>query len=595
MRDLIGFLRDYRRYYALLLGVLVGTAALEGLAIAALYPLLTVVLGAADAAAGPVLGALADFVAAFPAEQRLTAALALFLLIVLANALAKLLREWSQAWLSGYATYDVKRRAFECLRTAPYPYFLERKQGDLTYRVSVAPANLASALLLVAMTTSYVLTSVATTLLLLSIEWRVTLAMLVLGVVFFRANRYVAQRFSSKAGREKIAAQAAELGVAQEFVSGAKDIAVAGAGPAWAQRFLLQSARYRRFYVRDLTWAAIPALFLELMVLILAGIVVVLLRLAAPDAILSLLPVVAIYAYAGRQLLSYVGVLSRQLLRLAALAPDVALLRHAVTEALPQPIEGPRRDVESWRRILLREVSFTYPGRSEPVLRDVSFAIERGRTTALVGASGVGKTTLLYLLLRLFEFTRGDIALDGVSIRDFRRADWLARLGYVGQEHFVFGGSVADNIAFGSERSLESIQAAARAAYADEFIRALPEGYATVVGDRGMTLSAGQRQRLVIARALVREPTLLLLDEATSALDSVSEQLVQRALADIAGARTVVVVAHRLSTVQRADQLVVLEHGRVVERGRHHELLDAGGAYARLVRALEVGKSAAAV
>lgn len=594
MKTSLSFLWEYRRPYLLLLGVLVGAAVLEGLAIAALYPLLNVVLGTGDApAAGPILGALAALVLAFPPEQRVVAALALFLAVVPTNSAMKLLREWLQAWTSGRVTYDVKRRVFERLRNSPYAYFLAKSQGDLAYRLSVAPQNLALALLLAATIVSYALSSLATIGLLLSIEWRVTLAMLLLGAGFFRANRYVARQFSVNAGREKLAAQSAELGVVQEFVAGAKEILVAGAGGAWLRRFTRQSDVYRRFFVRDLAWSATPGLLLELMVFVMAGVVAAGLRLLAADAVLALLSVLTIFVYAVRQLLGMLGVISRQALRFAALSPDVTLLRTALTEPHHHVREGARTDLAGWRQIRFEDVTFLYAGRGETVLRRASFAIERGRTTAIVGASGVGKTTVLYLLLRLFDPSSGRILLDSTELAEFRRSEWLARIGYVSQECFVFNGTVAENIAFGEDRSSGEIERAARAAHADEFVRNLPDGYATALGDRGLSLSAGQRQRLVIARALVRDPELLLLDEATSALDSVSERLVQEALAEVARRCTVVVVAHRISTVRRADRILVLERGRVVEQGRHADLLAEGGVYARLARTFEDERTAA--
>lgn len=588
MRLLLSFINEYRRPYSLLLAVLVVSAVLESLAVAVLYPLLVAVLGSTDAPAGPVLGGLVR-VADGLVGDRLLGALALFMVVVPLNSVAKLLREWLQARTSATTTYDVKRRIFDRLRTRPYGYFLAHKEGDITYRLTVAPQNLAAALLFAAVTVSYSLTSLATFVLLLTIEWRVTIAMLLIGAVFFGVNRYVARRFSYNAGREKLAAQSAELGVIHEFVVGAKDVLAADASGAWMGRFLEQSSTYRRFFVRDLTWSAVPGLFLELGVMLLAGAAAVILRTVAPDAILALLPVLAVYVYAARQMLGTVAVVSRQLLRIAALESDSSVLRSALVEQDGTVEKGgaPRDRVPPWERIRFDSVSFRYPGRSATVVTELSFAIERDRTTALVGGSGVGKSTLLYLLLRLFAPTTGRVIVGDADLADLDPKAWRARVGYVGQELFVFNGTVAENIAFGEDRPRASIEAAARAAQADEFIRALPGGYATVIGDRGMTLSAGQRQRLVIARALVREPELLLLDEATSALDNISEELVQRSLAEIAGRCTVVVVAHRLSTVRRADRIVVLEGGRAVEQGRHDDLVGAGGAYARLLGSFE--------
>lgn len=562
------------------------TALVENLTIAVLYPLLTVVVGSTPAGAGPLLGALAALVQAVPAEQRLIAAVLLFASVVPLNTALKLLREWAQARTSGGVTLDVKRRAFERLRTAPHAFFLEHSQGQLTYRLSVAPQNLALALLTFAMMSSYLLTSAVTVVLLLSIEPRVTLAMLVVGALFARLNRSVARHFSVNAGREKLRAQSNELGIVQEFVAGAKEISVAGSGEEWAKRFGHESDVYRRFFVRDITWGAVPGLVLELAIFLLAGLAIAGLRALAPDAIADLLPVLAIYIYAVRQLLGTLGVISRQSLRLAGLGPDVALLRDALREHTGTVRDGERGDLGAWRAIRFAGVTFSYPGRDKPVLANASFAIERGKTTALVGSSGAGKTTILLLLLRLFDPTAGRILLDGDELSDFRREEWLARLGYVGQELFVFNGTVAENIRFGRPLSDDEVIRAARAAHADEFVRELPQGYDALVGDRGLSLSAGQRQRIVIARALARRPEVLVLDEATSALDSLSERLVQDALAEIAGTCTVVVVAHRLSTVRRADRIIVIEDGAVAEEGTHEELVARRGPYAAFLRGL---------
>lgn len=588
MAPLLSFIREYRRAYTALLLVLLASAFLEGLSVAALYPLISAVLGSAEAPAGPVLSGLVRVADMLAAGDRVLGAFVLFLSVITLTTISKLTREWLQARASAATTYDVKRRIFDRLRTRPYGYYLARTEGDLTYRLTVAPQNLASALLFAAITASFTLTSFVSFALLLSIEWRLTLGMLVLGSAFFALNRYVARRFSYNAGREKLAAQSAELTVAHEYTTGVKDILAADAVAAWSGRFLSQSRSFARYFVRDLAWSAVPGLSLELAVMLLAAVMAVIIRAVAPDAIVSLLPITAVYVYAARQLLGTVAVVSRQLLRIASLAPDVGLLRAALAE--PDDAVDDRRsvrDVPAWDSIRFDRVSFAYPGRASTVLDEVEFEVERGRTTALVGVSGVGKSTVLFLLLRLFEPSAGRITVGDADLTALDRRAWLARVGYVGQELFIFNGTIAENIAFGRDRPFAAIQEAARAAQADEFISALPQGYGTMLGDRGMTLSAGQRQRLVIARALIREPELLLLDEATSALDSVSEELFQRALAAISRKSTVVVVAHRLSTVRQAARIIVLDAGHVVESGSHDALVRAGGAYGRLVRSLD--------
>ncbi|MEM7582207.1 MAG: ABC transporter ATP-binding protein [Acidobacteriota bacterium] len=231
----------------------------------------------------------------------------------------------------------------------------------------------------------------------------------------------------------------------------------------------------------------------------------------------------------------------------------------------------------------LERASFAYEADESPAISDVSLRIARGETTALVGPSGAGKSTLINLLLRFYEPTTGELTADGTPAEQFDLGSWREKIAVVDQDVFVFNATVRANIAYGKLGASEAeVQAAAHQADAHEFIRSLPQGYDTVVGDQGVRLSSGQKQRVALARAIVRQPEILILDEATNALDSISENVIQKSLAQLRRDRTVIVIAHRLSTIEQADQILVMDRGRIVERGTLADLLENNALFARL-------------
>ena len=400
------------------------------------------------------------------------------------------------------------------------------------------------------------------------------LIFLLVGAVTSRAKRH---------GDEAVAANRGLSARMTEGLAGLRTIQLFGQEQVEANRFAAASDQVRQAFFRMDALSAAPVPLLELLFAVLLG------GLLLGADVGEFVLLVVFLALLQRLQPHAAGVMHARvnLLALAGPLQDVAgVLNDASAEPLrdgDQPAPAPARSIR------FQDLTYRYPSASQPALASVTFDLPAGRTTALIGMSGAGKSTVLSLVSRLVDPTDGAVLVDGQDLRSFQLATWRARMAVVPQDVYLFNASVRENIAYGVPGiSDEAIQAAAKAAQAHDFVVTLPHGYDTHVGDRGVRFSGGQRQRLALARALVRDPSLLILDEATNALDSLSERLVRDSIMNLSGSRTILIVAHRLASIEHADHIVVLDKGQVLEAGSPAELLAADGAYAHYLKSERV-------
>ena len=585
-RKVVWFIiRPYRWLFAGILLASLLTSVLEGLNVAAFFPMFQALLvtGNSSLQAGQgLLRVLGYATRRMPFSDPILSALALLVVVTLLRVAFQILQTSLIAVASGTVQHELKNRLMKRYATFPYAYFLEHKQGQLIYNISTAAARAGVLSQEIPQLAAETFKAIAIGSIFFVTMPQVAGLLVLLGIGYFWLTRFLSGRVSYHIGKARVTSMANQTSLAHEFLTGIRQIRSFGVEPAWLGRFREQSRIFRELYIRDAIWVALPRVFLEM-----AGISLLLgclfyVRIFRSDQLVSILPLLGVFAIGLLRFLPTLTQMGQSRMQIVGLLGDAELLYENLTAPMPVIPSGNRIFRRLEKEIRLEKIHFSYPGRP-PLFRGIQLRFERGATTAIVGSSGSGKSTLAYLLLGLLEPAQGKILIDGANLQELETRSWKSRVGFVPQDLFIAHASVFENIAFGREGFTEAqIRRAAEIANAASFIEALPEKFGTVVGDRGMKLSGGQQQRIAIARAVLSEPEILIFDEATSFLDTESERLVQEALETISRDRTVILIAHRLTTVQSADRIVVLESGRVAEEGNHSELIRGEGRYFQL-------------
>ena len=477
------------------------------------------------------------------------------------------------------------RSVFNALKNQPYEYFATHKQGDILYIGQQAVEQTGNAVFNIVGFLQNILLCLFYLSFIFIVSFKISTFMLILGAfyIFLMKNIIFSKIYKHSLVLNHFALSKSVI--YNEFVSGIKTIFITDSIDFWAGKYNEAVYNIKRSYVFAIILQRLPGAANNLLIFLIIS-----------------LGAAGLYYSTDGHFLPYIGVFGTFLLALYRTIPALNSCQSqfgAIVQQFPA-IEVvynflqeknnmssslnyvPKKVFRFQDSIVFKNIFFRYSDTQKYTINNLSFTIKKCTKTAIVGNSGAGKTTVANLLALLYQPTSGEILVDGVNLKEFNHSDYLKRLGYLGQETFIYHDSIRENIRFGLDCNDDEIIEAAKLADAHEFIMATSEGYDTIIGDQGIKLSGGQRQRIAIARIILRKPEILLLDEATSSLDNIAEQRVMGAIDQISKDMTVIIIAHRLSTVKNADIIYVLKDGEIVESGKHEELLELKSEYQKL-------------
>ncbi|MCK4270071.1 MAG: ABC transporter ATP-binding protein [Methanogenium sp.] len=578
--------RPFKKIIALYLIAVIVLSFLEVFRISLVYPIINYGFGVENQP--KILDAFYDYILPSSIDPFVASA---FLLLVTTFVIAGFYSvvAYGGAYLFATVRDSLDRRVFDTIQSRPYSFFASKKQGDLLYLGQGAVNESGGAVNQFVELMRNSLLSLLYLLFLFYLSFWLTVGVMVLGAVYaFVVKKQLFSRVYRNSGVLTRSSMEKSV-VYQEFISGIKTIFITGSVRVWKNKYESAVNRLLKAYINVNALAKIPSIandFIMFSIIALGGIL--------------------LYFFTGGNFIPYIGIFGTFMLALYRLVPSLTATQSnlsALVQYLPAlelvytTLSDDEVNKSPWsktseksektkfsfdKRIEFRDVSFRYDKSSEDTIHNLSLEINKNTKVAIVGSSGSGKTTTANLLALLYRPCSGGIFVDGVNLNDIDPADYLNSLGYIGQETFVYHDTIKENIRFGLDCTDEEIIEAAKHADAHEFIMTTPEGYNTIIGDQGIKLSGGQRQRVAIARVILRKPGILLLDEATSSLDNISEQRVMESVDQISENMTVIIIAHRLSTVQNADVIYVLRDGTICESGSHEELLERQEEYFNL-------------
>ncbi|QCR36552.1 lipid A ABC transporter ATP-binding protein/permease MsbA [Nissabacter sp. SGAir0207] len=504
--------------------------------------------------------------------------------LMLVRGITSFVSSYCISWVSGKVVMHMRRRLFSHMMGMPVSFFDQQSTGTLLSRItydSEQVASSSSSALITVVREGASIIGLFT--LMFYYSWQLSLILIVIAPIVSIAIRVVSKRFRNiSKNMQNTMGQVTTS--AEQMLKGHKEVLIFGGQQVETERFDQVSNRMRQQGMKMVSASSISDPIIQLIASL--ALAFVLYAASFPSVMETLTAGTITVVFSSmialmRPLKSLTNVNAQFQRGMAACQTLFSIL-----DMEQEKDEGSREVTRAVGEIEFRHVTFSYPGKDIPALRDINLHIPAGKTVALVGRSGSGKSTIASLMTRFYDVQEGEILMDGHDLREYTLASLRRQVALVSQNVHLFNDTIANNIAYASQErySREQIEQAARMAYAMDFIEKMDNGLDTVIGENGVMLSGGQRQRIAIARALLRDCPVLILDEATSALDTESERAIQKALDELQKNRTSLVIAHRLSTIESADEILVVEDGRIVERGNHADLLAQSGVYAQLHR-----------
>lgn len=585
LRRIVQLLRfyshGYKRYLFALFALSILQGFMETLQIVLLYPIINATINFQGSEIA-IFEPLYTFVQNSVALPAIVVFSLVFILIVLLTFLISLVYRYLSFYLTKKVITETKRAIFDKLVSNDYQYYVENKRGDILYNVVTAPAQVRHFLetATTILSESIVIVTILVTILFVSVS--ATALILAVSLLFVLIVKIVGKKISFRLGRLQMRSMQSENEVVSGYVQGLRQIRSVCGDAYWRGKYDSALDNFWDKYIRLSFFRHLPGAALQFSFFVGVAAMVIALYYIYQERFLFVIPVMGTFVFSAIKVIPRIASMSHRYMVIMETWPNLETIYQFLNDSRYHKIINGTRIFDTLTSdIVFDNVVFSY-SQDRKLIEGVNLTIKRKKVTALVGHSGSGKSTLVSLLLRYYDVTGGRILINGYDLREYNRETLLQKVGYVSQDTFIYNATVRENISFGGDYSDDEIVESAKKANIHAFIAGLPEGYDSIVGDQGIKLSGGEKQRIAIARALVRSPEILVLDEATSNLDNESEAIVQDSINHVSKNITTFIIAHRLSTIRKADTIYFMSKGKILESGSHDELMERKGDYYEL-------------